>query len=145
MKTAKQLLEDKGQQVWSVHSDATVFDALRLMAEKDIGALLVMDEGSVVGLISERDYARKVILQGRSSRHTLVADIMSTSVLHALPQQTVNDCMALMTDKKVRHLPVLDDGRVIGILSIGDLVKAIITEQEFVIEQLEHYISGSLA
>ena len=145
MKTAKQLLEDKGQQVWSVHSDATVFDALRLMAEKDIGALLVMDEGSVVGLISERDYARKVILQGRSSRHTLVADIMSTSVLHALPQQTVNDCMALMTDKKVRHLPVLDDGRVIGILSLGDLVKAIITEQEFVIEQLEHYISGSLA
>ncbi len=145
MKTAKQLLEEKGRQVWSVHSDATVFDALQLMAQKDIGALLVVDEGTLVGLISERDYARKVILQGRSSRHTLVAHIMSTTVLHALPQQTMTDCMALMTEKKVRHLPVLDDGRIIGILSIGDLVKAIITEQGFVIEQLEHYISGSLA
>ena len=145
MKTVKQLLEAKGRQVWSVHSDATVFDALRLMAEKDIGALVVVDEGTIVGVVSERDYARKVILQGRSSRHTLVANIMSTTVLNALPQQTMADCMALMTDKKVRHLPVLDDGRVVGILSIGDLVKAIITEQEFVIEQLEHYISGSLA
>ena len=145
MKTARQLLDEKGRQVWSVNSDATVFDALRLMAEKEIGALLVMDEGAVVGLISERDYARKVILKGRSSRETPVADIMSATVLHALPQQTVTDCMALMTNKKVRHLPVLDDGRIIGILSIGDLVKAIIMEQEFVIDQLEHYISGSLA
>jgi CBS domain-containing protein len=145
MKTAQQLLDEKGRQVWSVHSDATVFDALRLMAEKQIGALLVIDDGDVVGLLSERDYARKVILEGRSSRATPVADIMSTTVLHALPQQTITDCMALMTDKKVRHLPVLDNGKVIGLLSIGDLVKAIISEQEFVIDQLEHYISGSLA
>ena len=145
MKTARQLLDEKGRQVWSVNSDATVFDALRLMAEKEIGALLVMDEGAVVGLISERDYARKVILEGRSSRETPVADIMSATVLYALPQQTMTDCMALMTNKKVRHLPVLDDGRIIGISSIGDLVKAIIMEQEFVIDQLEHYISGSLA
>ncbi|MCZ6895737.1 MAG: CBS domain-containing protein [Gammaproteobacteria bacterium] len=145
MQTAKQLLEGKGRQVWSVHSDATVYDALQLMAQKEIGALVVIDDGKMVGLVSERDYARKVILQGRSSRDTAVAEIMSTKVLHITPEQTVNDCMALMTDKKIRHLPVLVNDQIIGILSIGDLVKAIIAEQEFVIDQLEHYISGSPA
>ncbi|MCZ6666628.1 MAG: CBS domain-containing protein [Gammaproteobacteria bacterium] len=145
MQTAKQLLEGKGRQVWSVHSDATVYDALQLMAQKEIGALVVIDDGKMVGLVSERDYARKVILQGRSSRDTTVAEIMSTTVLHITPEQTVNDCMALMTDKKIRHLPVLVNDQIIGILSIGDLVKAIIAEQEFVIDQLEHYISGSPA
>ena len=145
MQTAKQLLEGKGRQVWSVHSDATVYDALQLMAQKEIGALVVIDDGKMVGLVSERDYARKVILQGRSSRDTTVAEIMSTTVLHIAPEQTVNDCMALMTDKKIRHLPVLVGDQIIGILSIGDLVKAIIAEQEFVIDQLEHYISGSPA
>jgi CBS domain-containing protein len=145
MKTVKQLLEGKGRQVWSVHPDTTVYDALRLMAEKGIGALVVVHDGDLVGLVSERDYARKVILEGRSSRETAVAEIMSETILHVSPDQTINDCMALMTDKKFRHLPVLEDGRIVGILSIGDLVKAIIAEQEFVIEQMEHYISGSLA
>lgn len=145
MKTVKQVLESKGKQVWSVHPDATVFDALRLMAEKEIGALVVIDEGRIVGVVSERDYARKIILAGKASKDTPVSEIMSRAVLHALPQQTVADCMALMTDKKIRHLPVLDGDQIIGILSIGDLVKTIIAEQEFVIGQLENYIAGSLA
>ena len=145
MKTVRQVLESKGKQVWSVHPDATVFDALRLMAEKEIGALVVIDEGRIVGVVSERDYARKIILAGKASKDTPVSEIMSRAVLHALPQQTVGDCMALMTDKKIRHLPVLDGDQIIGILSIGDLVKTIIAEQEFVIGQLENYIAGSLA
>lgn len=145
MKTVRQVLESKGKQVWSVHPDATVFDALRLMAEKEIGALVVIDEGRIVGVVSERDYARKIILAGKASKDTPVSEIMSRAVLHALPQQTVADCMALMTDKKIRHLPVLDGDQIIGILSIGDLVKTIIAEQEFVIGQLENYIAGSLA
>lgn len=145
MTTVKQLLESKGRQVWSVRPDTTVFDALRLMAEKGIGALLVIEDGDIVGILSERDYARKIILEGRSSRDTPVSAIMSRVVLHALPTQSVSECMALMTAHKFRHLPVIEDGRLVGILSIGDLVKSIITEQEFVIEQLENYISGALA
>jgi CBS domain-containing protein len=145
MVTIGQLLNSKGPQVWSVHTDTSVYDALRLMAEKGIGALVVMDDGAIVGLVSERDYARKVILEGRSSRDTAVADIMSTVVLHAVPGMLVSEGMALMTDKRVRHLPVLDDGRTIGIVSIGDLVKSVIEEQEHVISQLEHYISGEFA
>ncbi len=145
MTTIGQLLESKGRQVWSVNTEATVYDALRLMAEKNIGALIVMHEGHIVGVISERDYARKVILEGKTSRDTPVSEIMTTTVLHALPEQSVADCMALMTDKRVRHLPVMDDGQISGIVSIGDLVKAIIAEQEFVIGQLENYISGALA
>jgi CBS domain-containing protein len=143
--TVRQLLEGKGRVVWSVHGATTVYDALRLMAEKGIGALVVVDDGDIVGVVSERDYARKVILEGRSSRDTAVADIMSRAVLHAVPEQTVTDCMALMTAKKIRHLPVIENGRLSGIISIGDLVKSIIAEQEFVIEQLENYISGALA
>lgn len=145
MKTVKQLLEGKGRQVWSVNATTTVYDALRLMAEKGIGALVVMDAGEMVGIVSERDYARKVILEGRSSRATPVADIMSRAVVHARLEQSSADCMTLMTDGKFRHLPVLDNGRLVGIISIGDLVKSIIAEQEFVIEQLESYINGALA
>ncbi|MGR8921679.1 MAG: CBS domain-containing protein [Gammaproteobacteria bacterium] len=145
MQTISQLIGAKGRQVWSVHPDATVFDALRLMAEKGIGALVVMDEGVIVGILSERDYARKVILEGRSSRDTTVGEIMSREVLHTVPEQSVADGLALMTDKRVRHLPVMDGDSIAGIVSIGDLVKAIIAEQEFVIEQLENYISGAMA
>ena len=145
MITARQLLASKGRQVWSVGPDATVLEALRLMAHKDVGALLVLDEGTVVGVVSERDYARKVILEGRASRDTPVSQIMTRAVLHALPEQSVADCMAIMTAKKVRHLPVMDQGELMGIISIGDLVKSIIAEQESVIEQLANYISGSMA
>ena len=145
MVTVRQLLDSKGWQVWSVAAGATVFEALRLMAQKDVGALLVLDEGAVIGLISERDYARKVILEGRASRDTPVTDIMSRAVLQVPPEQSVADCMAIMTAKKVRHLPVMDNGELVGIISIGDLVKSIIAEQEFVIEQLANYISGSIA
>ena len=145
MVTVQQLLDDKGRQVWSVQTDSTVFDALQLMAQKDVGALLVQAGDTPVGVLSERDYARKIILAGRGSRETLVGDIMSRSLLCVRPQQTVHDCMSITTTKKVRHLPVIVDGRVLGMISIGDLVKSIIAEQEFVIEQMTHYISGSLA
>ena len=145
MQTIKNLLDNKGRQVWSVNTGATVYDALRMMAEKGIGALLVMNGGQVAGIVSERDYARKVILEGRSSRETPVSAIMSVNVLHGLPEQTVAEAMALMTDKRIRHLPIMDDGQVVGIVSIGDLVKAIIAEQEFVIGQLENYIAGAIA
>ena len=139
-----QLLEDKGRQVWSVQVDSTVFEALRVMAHKDIGALLILDGESVVGILSERDYARKIALEGRASRYTPVTDIMSRQVLSVSPRHTVHECMALMTAHKVRHLPVLEHGRVLGMISIGDLVKSIIAEQEFVIEQMTHYIAGTL-
>jgi CBS domain-containing protein len=145
MVTIRQLLESKGRQVWSVNRETTVYDSLRLMAEKGIGALVVMDQGTIVGVISERDYARKVILEGRSSRDTPVSAIMSTSVLHAVPEQSIADGMALMTEKRIRHLPVMEDNQIIGIVSIGDLVKSHIAEQEYVISQLEHYISGEMA
>jgi CBS domain-containing protein len=121
-----------------------VFEALRVMAHKDIGALLILDGESVVGILSERDYARKIALEGRASRYTPVTDIMSRQVLSVSPRHTVHECMALMTAHKVRHLPVLEQGRVLGMISIGDLVKSIIAEQEFVIEQMTHYIAGTL-
>ena len=121
----------------------SVLDALRIMADKDIGALVVMDEQQLVGVVSERDYARKIILKGRSSKDTPVSDVMTLDVLCARSENTVEECMALMTDKRIRHLPVVEDERVVGMLSIGDLVKAIVAEQQFMIEQLEHYISGS--
>jgi CBS domain-containing protein len=145
MLTVGQLLEDKGRQVWSVQVDSTVFEALRVMAHKDIGALLILDGESVIGILSERDYARKIALEGRASRYTPVTDIMSRQVLSVSPRHTVHECMALMTAHKVRHLPVLEHGRVLGMISIGDLVKSIIAEQEFVIEQMTHYIAGTLA
>ncbi len=142
MTTVRDLLRVKGSAVWTIAPDATVYDALTLMAERDIGALLVMEGSSLVGILSERDYARKIVLHGKTSRETPVRDIMTDRVLCVHPDQTVEDCMALMTNKRVRHLPVLEDQRVLGLISIGDAVKSIISEQEFVIAQLENYITG---
>jgi CBS domain-containing protein len=142
MKTVAQLLRTKGQQVLSVSPDMPVFEALGVMADKNVGALLVVEGERLVGIFSERDYARKVILKGKSSKDTPVQEIMSSHVLYVRPEQTIEDCMALMTDKRVRHLPVMEEGRVVGVISIGDVVKAIIAEQEFIIEQLQNYITG---
>ena len=142
MQIVNELLRAKSQDIWTIGTGATVYDALRLMAEKDIGALLVVEGGRLVGILSERDYARKVILRGKSSRDTTVGEIMTEKVVYVRPEQSVEDCMALMTDKHVRHLPVLKDGQLLGIISIGDVVKSIITEQEFIIAQLENYITG---
>jgi CBS domain-containing protein len=142
VKTVAQLLRIKGHQVLSVHPDTPVFEALQVMAEKNVGALLVIEGERLVGVFSERDYARKVILKGKSSKEIPVSEIMSSHVLYVRPQQTIEDCMALMTDKRVRHLPVLEEERVVGVISIGDVVKAIIAEQEFMIEQLQNYITG---
>jgi CBS domain-containing protein len=142
MKTVAQLLRSKTHGVLSISPDTAVFHALQLMADKNVGALLVLDGDNLVGIFSERDYARKIILVGKSSKETAVREIMSSHVLYVRPQQTIEDCMALMTDKHVRHLPVLEDERVIGVISIGDVVKGIISEQEFMIEQLQNYISG---
>jgi len=142
MKTVTQLLRTKGQQVLSVAPDIPVFEALEVMADKNVGALLVVEGERLVGVFSERDYARKVILKGKSSKDTPVREIMSSHVLYVRPEQTIEDCMALMTDKRVRHLPVMEEGRVVGVISIGDVVKAISAEQEFIIEQLQNYITG---
>jgi len=138
----RSIIRTKGATVHSVSPETTVFEALQKMSEANVGALLVMDGARLAGIVSERDYARKIILMGRSSGDTPVSAIMSTKVLCATPDQTVEDCMGMMTAKAVRHLPVLDNKKVIGIVSIGDLVKTIIGEQQFVIEQLEHYIHG---
>jgi CBS domain-containing protein len=140
MKTLKQLLQAKPHGILSTAPDARVFDALKLMAENNIGALLVMDAGQLVGIVTERDYARKVILKGKSSLDTPVREIMTDKVLCVHPDQSAEECMGLMTDKRVRHLPVMDGNRLIGVLSIGDLVKEVIAEQQFVIKQLESYI-----
>lgn len=142
VKTIKQLLDAKGHDVCSVSPETSVFDALGVMADRGIGALMVCRDDRPVGIMSERDYARKVILAGRASKDTPVGDIMTTRVVCTNPQRTVEECMALMTDKRVRHLPVIDHKKLVGIVSIGDLVKAIIHEQQFIIEQLEHYITS---
>jgi CBS domain-containing protein len=141
MKKVRDILEIKGREVWSIGPSESVFDALKLMAEKGIGALVVLEAGKVVGIISERDYARKVILQGRSSPTTLVSEIMTARVAYAQLQQNIDECMAIMTERRIRHLPVMEDGLLIGVISIGDLVKSIIAEQQFIIEQLERYIT----
>lgn len=141
MKTVRDVLERKGRNVWSVRPDATVYEALGLMAEKDLGAVLVRDGDQVVGVLSERDYARQVILKGKTSKETPVSEIMTSRVVYVRPEQTVDECMALMTDKRIRHLPVLDGSRLIGLVSIGDVVKAAISEKEFLIEQLQNYIT----
>lgn len=140
MKTVGQLLEAKSLKLVSIGPDNRVFDALKLMAEKEIGALVVVDSGKVVGILSERDYARKVILQGKSSHDIPVREIMTDKVLSVRPNQTVEECMALMTDKRIRHLPVMDGARLIGVVSIGDLVKEMIADREETIKQLESYI-----
>jgi len=142
MKLVKQLLDAKGHDVLSIGPDASVLDAIRLMAEKGVGALAVKDGTSLVGIVTERDYARKVILKGRSSESTLVSEIMTTKVKTTTGLETVEDCMNTMTELKIRHLPVVDEGKVCGIISIGDLVKAVIAGQKEEIEHLEHYISG---
>lgn len=143
MKTLKQLLAGKQGQLAVVSPKDTVFHALTVMAQHDVGALLVLDGEQLVGIFSERDYARKIILQGKSSKETLVQDIMSDKVAYVPPTHSLEQCMALMTEKKFRHLPVLEpDGRVVGIISIGDLVKETISAQQFLIQELERYISG---
>ena len=140
--TVRELLAEKGTQVWSVAPAASVLDALNMMVEKNIGAVLVMDEDRLVGILSERDHTRNVVLKGRTAKDTLVSDTMTRRPVCVRPNQTVDDCMALMTDKRVRHLPVVEEDRVVGLISIGDAVKATISQQQFVIEQLENYISS---
>jgi CBS domain-containing protein len=140
MTTIKQILDTKGYDVWSIHPQESVFAAIQQMAEKEVGALVVLEGDTVVGIISERDYARKVILKGRSSRETPVRDIMTADVICVRLDQSIEECMTIVTERRIRHLPVLDSGRLVGIISIGDLVKTIIVEQQFIIEQLEHYI-----
>jgi len=143
MKTAAQILRSKPDQtVYTITPTASVFDAVKLMAEKSIGALVVMAEEQVVGIITERDYARKIILMARSSKDTPVRDIMTSAVMYVRPDQASEECMVLMTENRLRHLPVMEGGKLIGLVSIGDLVKDIISEQKFMIQQLEHYITG---
>jgi len=141
VQTATEILRTKGDEVWSIQPDQTILVAIQMMAEKRIGALLVIDNDKLVGIITERDYARKVALEGRSSNQSLVRDIMSHKVLCARPEQTVQECMALMSDKRARHLPIVDHKKVIGVVSIGDLAKSIIAEQQFEIERLQYYIT----
>jgi CBS domain-containing protein len=142
MKLVKHLLDNKGGEVVTIDEDASVVDAIRLMADRSIGSLLVMRGEELRGIVTERDYARKVILKGRSSETTPVKEIMSTALVTATPEQTVNDCMTLMSEKRIRHLPVVVENKIIGLISIGDLVQAIISDQREAIEQLENYISG---
>ena len=141
MTTVQRLLQNKGDAVWSIPPEASVFEAVQLMADKRVGALMVVDRNELVGVISERDYAREIVLKDRASRDTPVSAIMTQRVLYVRPQQTLEECMALMTEKNLRHLPVLDDGRLIGVISMRDVVKDLIAEKEFLIEQLENYIS----
>lgn len=142
MITVAEILNRKGHGVWSVSPDDTVFDAIKMMGEKGVGALTVLKDGVLVGMLSERDYARQVILKGRTSKETKVKEIMTSQIYYTFPDQTADDCMIVMTERRIRHLPVLKDDELIGMISIGDLVKSIIAEQKFIIEQLEHYITG---
>jgi CBS domain-containing protein len=142
MTTIRQLLREKGHKICSVGPESTVYDAVRKMADEDIGSLVVMEGGKIVGIITERHYARNVVLKGRTSPATRVRDVMENKVLYAQPDQSVEECMAIMTDKRVRHLPVIEQGKEIGLVSIGDLVKSIISDQKFTIDQLEHFIRG---
>ncbi len=142
MSTVRQLLRTKPAEIWTIGPKATVYEALELMAGKDVGALLVLDRGRLEGIFSERDYARKVVLHGKSSRETTVGELMTQAVHYVTPQQTVEECLALMTEKRIRHLPVLDNGKLVGLVSIGDAVKCIIDEQQLTIRHLEDYITG---
>ena len=142
MDTVLQLLNSKGNEVWTIHPDETVLDAIQKMAAKDVGSLVVIEDGKPVGIFTERHYVRKVFLKGRHSPTTAIREIMSTHIVCVSPEQTIEECMAVMTDKRIRHLPVLDHGELVGIVSIGDLVKSRLADQEFIIEQLAHYIHG---
>lgn len=142
MKSVRQVLEDKGYAVETIAPQASVYEALQKMANRELGALVVFEEGEICGLLSERDYARKLVLQGKSSKDTPVQEVMTRRVITVEPQQTVEACMVLMTDKHIRHLPVIEDGRLIGIVSIGDIVKAVIEAQRLTIEELETYITS---
>jgi CBS domain-containing protein len=142
MKLVKHLLDTKGRQVISVDPELSVLDAIKLMADKKVGALIVIQDGKLGGIVTERDYARKVIIKGRSSESTRVDEIMTVDVLTTTSDQTVEHCMGMMSEGRFRHLPVVEDDEVVGIISIGDLVQAIIADQKEEIEQLEHYISG---
>jgi CBS domain-containing protein len=142
MITVKQMLEEKGNAVWTIAPDAKVFDALKLMAEKEVGALIVLEKGAVAGILSERDYARKIALKGRLSQDTLVREIMTLQVYGVHPSSSSEECMALMTDKRIRHLPVIEKDKLVGVISIGDVVKSIISQQKVTIQHLENYIMG---
>ena len=142
MTTVKQMLDSKGYDIWSIGPNASVYEAIELMAEKSVGALVVLEDDRTVGIISERDYARKVTLKERSSTETKVSEIMTTSIVYGRLEQTVEECLSKMTEERIRHLPIQEGEKLVGMLSIGDLVKATIAEQQLLIEQLEHYISG---
>ncbi len=142
MVSVSQLLKSKGSDIWSVAPEDTVYEALKVMADKGIGALLVLEDDKLVGVFSERDYARKIVLRGKSSIDTPIREVMTAEVFHVEDTQSIEECMALMTEKRVRHLPVFAGGELVGVISIGDVVKAVISHQDFVIEQLENYISG---
>ena len=137
-----EILNRKGTNAWSISPDATVFEAIELMAEKNVGAVLVTEKGKLIGIVSERDYTRKVVLRGKASKTTSVREILSSQIIHVTPTHTVEDCMRLMTDHHIRHLPVLDNGKIMGIVSIGDLVNWIISAQHTTISQLQTYITG---
>lgn len=142
MKLVKHLLDSKGREIISIAQDASVLEAITMMADRSIGSLLVMEGAALKGIVTERDYARKVIVKGRSSKSTQVGEIMTVDVYTASPEKTVNDCMTIMTERRIRHLPVVDNDSVVGLISIGDLVQAIISDQQEEIQQLEQYISG---
>jgi CBS domain-containing protein len=140
--TADSILNQKGRNIWSIHPNSTVFEAVKLMAQKNVGALLVMDGERLVGMFTERDYSRKVVLRGKSSRDTAVKEIISTPVITVKPDDSVEDCMRLMSERRIRHLPVMENERVVGVLSIGDLVNWTISAQNMVLNQMEDYIAG---
>ncbi|WP_282610165.1 CBS domain-containing protein [Pelagibius sp. Alg239-R121] len=142
MTNIKQVLGEKKRRILSIEPDDSVFNAVKMMADNNIGSLIVLENGNLVGIVTERDYSRKVILKGKSSPNTAVKEIMSTQVICVRPEKSVKECMAIMTEKAIRHLPVVVEGEVIGVISIGDLVKSIISDQQFIIDQLEHYIAG---
>ncbi|MEJ2056162.1 MAG: CBS domain-containing protein [Calditrichaceae bacterium] len=144
MKTVRDILKQKGSQVWTVIPGTKVYDALKLMAEKNIGAVLVTENDEIKGILSERDYARKVVLEGHSSQKLNVEKIMSTNVLYVSPEAKTEDCMALMIEKKLRHLPVLEDNKLIGIISIGDVVNVLLNHKDYMIDQLEKYITNRI-
>jgi len=143
MNTIGQLLESKGKDIWTIAPNATVFEGLRIMAKRNVGALLVIDKDNLVGIFSERDYARKVILEGKSSKDTAVGELMTKDVYYIDPKNTLQESMAVMTARHIRHMPVLDKDRLVGMVTLGDVVRQIIAEQEFTIRELEKYISGS--